>query len=258
MVGMSKSATLYSVSGGVATITLNQPESKNSLTDELVLSLSENLDLAAADSAVRVVVITNVGNTFCAGANLKAANPGVSGGGTPKTFVDIFKQIMSSPKPVVGQIDGHATGGGVGLTAVCDISVMRDDAKIGFTEVRLGVAPAVISVVCLPKMSRADASEFFLTGVRFTPARAAAAGLINRAVPAEALTVAVDEIVADILKGGPNALAASKDLINRVPQMDLSEAFDWTEVRSRQLFEAQEAQSGIAAFTKRENAPWVG
>lgn len=255
---MSESATLYSVAEGVATITLNQPESKNSLGPDLVLSLCENLEAAVADDAVRVIVLTNNGNTFCAGANLKSATPGVNDGTKSRNFVDIFRLISASPKPVVGRIDGHATGGGVGLTAVCDISVMRDDAKIGFTEVRIGVAPAVISVVCLPKMSKADASELFLTGVRFTPERAAEVGLINRAVSANQLEATVDGFVQDLLKGGPNALAAAKDLIDRVPEMAMAAAFDWTEVRSRELFESDEAQAGIAAFVKRENAPWVG
>jgi methylglutaconyl-CoA hydratase len=258
MVAMSESATLCSVTGGVATITLNQPDSKNSLGTELVVSLCDHLDQAVADPLARVIVLTNVGNTFCAGANLKASKPGVSGEADTRTFVDVFRLIMASPKPVVGRIDGHATGGGVGLTAVCDISVMRDDAKIGFTEVRLGVAPAVISVVCLPKMSRANASELFLTGVRFTPQRAAEVGLINRAVAPELLDETVDAFVADIVKGGPTALAASKDLIERVPQMDIDDAFAWTKMRSQELFEAPEAQAGIAAFVKRENAPWVG
>ena len=258
MVAMSEPATLYSVSDGVATITLNQPETKNSLGTELVVSLCDHLDQAVGDTFARVIVLTNAGNTFCAGANLKAAKPGVSGQADSRTFVDVFKLIMASPKPVVGRINGHATGGGVGLAAACDISVMRDDAKIGFTEVRLGVAPAVISVVCLPKMNRADASELFLTAVRFTPERAAQVGLINRAVPAESLDETVRAIVADILKGGPAALAASKDLIERVPQMDIDDAFAWTKVRSQELFEGDEAKAGIAAFVNRENAPWVG
>lgn len=254
---MTESATLYEVAGGVATITLNQPESKNSLGPDLVVSLCENLEAATDDDAVRVVVLTNAGNTFCAGANLKSASPGVNDGVESRNFVDIFRLITASPKPVVGRIDGHAMGGGVGLAAVCDISVMRDDAKIGFTEVRIGVAPAVISVVCLPKMNKADASELFLTGVRFTPARAQQAGLINRAVLPDQLDATVDGFVQDLLKGGPNALAASKELIAKVPSMETRAAFDWTEVRSRELFESDEGQAGIAAFVKRENAPWV-
>ncbi|MEM7275350.1 MAG: enoyl-CoA hydratase-related protein [Actinomycetota bacterium] len=255
---------LYDVASGVATITLNMPERKNSLSDRLVGSLATMLDRAVADDGVRAIVLTNSGNTFCAGADLKADQPGVSGDRTPngdeppaRTFVDVFRQIIASPKPVVGRIDGHATGGGVGLVAVCDLSVMRDDAKIGFTEVRIGVAPAVISVVCLPKMNRADASELFLTGARITPARAAEAGLINRAVPAEELDDAVAGYVDQLVLGGPRALAAAKELINRVPGMGRDDAFDWTSVRSRELFESEEASAGIAAFRDRAPAPWV-
>jgi len=256
-----ESPILYAVNTGVATITLNRPEAKNSLSDELVGSLSTMLDRAVADDEVRVIVVTNTGNTFCAGADLKSTTPGLSDTekvDTPRrSFVDVFAQMLDSPKPVIGRIDGHATGGGVGLVAACDISVMRDDAKIGFTEVRIGVAPAVISVVCLPKMSRADALELFLTGDRFTPKRAMEAGLINRAVAPDDLDGAVDELVGMCLRGGPKAMAAAKDLIFRVPEMDRQSAFDWTSVRSRELFESEEASVGIAAFRERADAPWV-
>ncbi len=251
---------LYQVSGGVATITLNMAERKNSLSDELVGSLSAMLDRAQADDDARVIVLTNTGNTFCAGADLKSARPGVADTDKSthrRTFVDVFQQILGSPKPVVGRIDGHATGGGVGLVAACDISVMRNDAKIGFTEVRIGVAPAVISVVCLPKMTRADASELFLTGERITPDRAVEAGLINRAVDPDDVDDVVSGLVAMLVRGGPMALAGAKELINRVPQMDRQTAFEWTTVKSRELFLSEEAQVGIAAFNKREPAPWV-
>ncbi|MFV0526551.1 MAG: enoyl-CoA hydratase-related protein [Acidimicrobiales bacterium] len=248
---------LYEVGNGVATITLNMPERKNSLSDLLVNTLADTLDVAIADDAVRVVVLTNTGNTFCAGADLKADTPGVAAGEARRTFVDVFNQILDSPKPILGRIDGHATGGGVGLVAACDISVMRDDAKIGFTEVRIGVAPAVISVVCLPKMRRADASELFLTGERFTPARAAEVGLINAAVPPSELDAALDHYRSMVVRGGPAALAASKDLIRRVADLDRDEAFAWTAVRSRALFQSDEAAEGIAAFRERRDAAWV-
>lgn len=257
---------LYQVNGGVATVTLNRPEAKNSLSDELVGSLSLMLEQAVEDDDVRVIVVTNTGNTFCAGADLKSTTPGLSdtdeaaeAARTPRrSFVDVFAQMLDSPKPVIGRIDGHATGGGVGLVAACDISVMRNDAKIGFTEVRIGVAPAVISVVCLPKMSRADALELFLTGDRFTPDRAAEAGLISRSVDPDDVDRTVDEMVGMCLRGGPKALAAAKELIFRVPTMDRQTAFDWTSTRSRELFESDEAQVGIAAFRERQDPPWVG
>jgi methylglutaconyl-CoA hydratase len=256
---------LYEVTSGVATITLNRPERKNSLSDELVGSLSHMLERAVDDDGVRIIVVTNTGNTFCAGADLKSTTPGLSDTDEAaaaeqaprRSFVDVFAQMLDSPKPVIGRIDGHATGGGVGLVAACDISLMRSDAKIGFTEVRIGVAPAVISVVCLPKMNRADANELFLTGDRITPARAAAAGLINRAVEPDELDGAVQEMVDMCLRGGPKALAAAKELIHRVPSMDRRTAFDWTSTRSRELFESDEARVGIAAFRERRDAPWI-
>ena len=251
---------LYELTSGVVTITLNMAERKNALSDELVTTLSAMLDRASTEDEARVIVLTNTGNTFCAGADLKATKPGLAqtdGPEAKRSFVDVFEQILTSPKPVVGRIDGHATGGGVGLVAACDISVMRNDAKIGFTEVRLGVAPAVISVVCLPKMSRADALELFLTGDRFTPERAAQAGLINRAVKPEDLDPTVDGFVEMLVRGGPLALAATKELINRVPEMERRQAFEWTSVRSRELFVSAEAKAGIAAFLQRESAPWV-
>jgi len=250
-------ATIYEVAAGVATITLNRPERKNSLGDELVNSLADNLDRALADDEARVIMLTNNGNTFCAGADLKATTPGVAKTEVRRTFVDVFGQILDSPKPVIGKINGHATGGGVGLVAACDISVMRDDAKIGFTEVRIGVAPAVISVVCLPKMRRADALELFLTGDRITPARAAEVGLINAVANPEDLDTTVEGYLSMIVRGGPNALAASKDLVYRVADLDRDEAFAWTAVRSRELFQSDEAAEGIAAFRERRDAPWV-
>ena len=249
--------TLYEVAAGVATITLNMADRKNSLSDELVTSLADNLDRGLDDDGVRVFVLTNNGNTFCAGADLKAASPGVTKPEIRRTFVDVFNQILDSPKPVVGKIDGHATGGGVGLVAACDISVMRHDAKIGFTEVRLGVAPAVISVVCLPKIRRSDALELFLTGDQITPARAAEVGLINATASPDELEEAVNRYVAMLLRGGPLALAAAKELIFRVPDMERQEAFAWTSIRSRELFQGDEATEGIAAFRQRRNAAWV-
>ena len=134
---------------------------------------------------------------------------------------------------------------------------MRDDAKIGFTEVRLGVAPAVISVVCLPKMRRADASELFLTGERFSPERAAEVGLINRSVPPDQIDATVEAFVDKIVRGGPMALGAAKDLIAKVPDMDTADAFAWTAERSAALFRSDEAVAGITAFRGRADAPWI-
>ena len=254
---MNYEEILYEVDDAVLTITLNRPDKLNAFTRTMLAELLDALDRADADDDIRAIVFTGAGRAFCAGADLKASQPGVTQATARHSFVEILDGIMESPKPVLGKIAGHCTGGGVGLAASFDISIAADDVIIGFTEVRLGVAPAVISVVCLPKMRRSDASELFLTGRRFTPSHAADVGLINRAAPADELDAVVDGWVGELVRGGPTALGAAKDLITRIPEMDDDKAFDWTAVRSQELFDGPEAQAGIAAFRDRTDAPWV-
>ena len=243
---------------GIATIVLDAPERKNALSVDMVNALGDALEVAIADAGVRVIVITNTGNTFCAGADLQAARPGIADIDQARwTFIQVMERIMTAPKPIIARGDGHVTGGGVGLIAACDISVLRDDAKIGFTEARLGVSPAVISVVCLPKMRRADASELFLTAERFSAQRAVEVGLINAAVPPDQLDEKIEEYLDKVVRSGPLALAACKELITRVPQMSMWEAFEFTGPFSAALFASEEAQAGITAFRERRPAPWV-
>lgn len=250
---MADHATTLSIDRGVATVTLARPENRNALSTELVDSLGDHLDAAVADEAVRAVVLTNDGTVFCAGADLKA------GDGPPPRYslVDLFEAIAGSPKPVIGRIAGHCMGGGVGLAAACDISVIADDAKVGFTEVRIGVAPAIISVVCLAKMRRAEASELFLSGERISAARAVEVGLLNRTVPGDELDDAVAEVVAKVVAGGPQALAAAKRLVRDVPGQDRDAAFAWTAELSAELFASDEAAAGIQAWRDKTEAPWI-
>jgi len=250
-------ATLYDVSRGVATITLNMPERKNALGVDMIDGLGTHLAAAIADDSVRCVVLTNTGNTFCAGADLKSATPGVATREPKYSFTEFLDMVIDSPKPVIGRIAGHCTGGGVGLAAACDISVAAQSSLIGFTEVRLGVAPAVISVVVLPKMRRGDALETFLTGERLPAERAAELGIVNYAVPDEDLDTEVAEIVAKVVRGGPRGLALSKQLVARVPEMTRAEAWEWVAPASTELFQSEEGQAGIAAFRERRDAPWV-
>jgi methylglutaconyl-CoA hydratase len=246
-------ATLYDVAGGVATITLNRSDNRNALSVELVNSLGDNMRQAMWDDAVRVIVLTNESNTFCAGADLK-------GGSTEEprhTLVGILEAMQDGTKPVVGRIAGHCTGGGNGLAAACDVSIAADDVFFAFTEVRIGVAPAIISVVCLPKLRRADAAELFLTGNRCPAPRAAEIGLINKAVPRDQLDAAVNELVGDLAAAGPKAIAAAKELVYKVPYMDRSDAFAWTEKLSADLFRSDEAAEGIRAFREKSKPSWV-
>ena len=251
-------AVRYAVDGGVATLTMDQPQNRNAMTPALLAGLSDGLEAAQADGEVGVVVLTNNGPAFCAGADL-------SGGGSKQArprrkelgLADILEAILDSPKPVLARVAGHCFGGGVGLAAACDISIASAEAKFGFTEVRVGVAPAIISVVCLPKMRRADALELFLSGERISAARAAEVGLITRAVPASDLDAEVTAMVGKLLAGGPSALAAAKRLVHTIPGMDRKAAFARTTDLSQSLFASAEAAEGMAAFREKRLPSWA-
>lgn len=248
------------VRDGVATLTLADEARRNALSGPILAGLFEGLAAANADPSVRVVVITNTGRVFCAGADLSAQSAGATGVGAGSGgvgFDALLRAIQASPTPVVARIDGHAVAGGVGLAAVCDISIARDDVLLGFTEVRVGVIPAIISVVCLPKMRRADALEAFLRGRRFPATEAAALGLINRAVPAAELDAAVAEVIDDLRQGGPNALAQAKQLVYEIPALPAEEAYRITSARSGELFGSAEAAEGMAAFLEKRRPSWA-
>ncbi len=242
------------LSGSVLTITLCDEERRNALSDQLVRELMAVCGDADADSSVRVVILTNRGSTFCAGANLGAQSSEQSEGDRLPTW-ELFSSIARSPKPFVGRIAGHAVAGGLGLAAVMDISVAVEEAKFGFTEVRVGVSPAVISAVCLPKLRASDARASFLRGNRFSANEAAAIGLINAAAPRERLDHEVGLIVTDLLAGAPGALAASKRLL----RADGAEEEDFRRLASfsQDLFKSEEAREGMAAFREKRAASWV-
>ena len=251
--------------GGIATITLDSPHNRNALSARLTADLERHLSDAIADDSVRVIVLTGNGPVFCSGADLKEqrernaagqdSTPGAGsgGGGVPV----IFTSIWNSPKPVIGKINGAARAGGLGLVAACDIAVAVESATFGFSEVRLGVIPAIISVVCLPKLGPARCMELFLTGEPFDATRAAAWGLLNAAVPAGALDATVASYVTSILKGSPGALKGAKELVRRVPVMPMDEAFRWTAAESARYFGSEEALEGMTAFAEKRPPRWA-
>jgi methylglutaconyl-CoA hydratase len=249
-------AVRYEVSGAVATLTMDQPHNRNALTPALLGGLAGGLDAALADDAVRAVVLAHSGPAFCAGADL-------SGGEKPRTgreglgLAGVLAAIQDAPKPVLARIAGHCVGGGIGLAAACDVSIAADGARFAFTEVRVGVAPAIISVVCLPKLRRADALDLFLSGERIGAARAAEVGLITRAVPADGLDAELAVVVGRLLAGGPSALAAAKRLVYTVPAMERAAAFARTTELSQSLFASAEAAEGMAAFREKRPPSWA-
>jgi len=246
------------LANGVLTVTLADEDNRNALSSRLTTELTEALDDADADPEVRVVVLTNRGRVFCAGADLSERSSGGSGSSSkPVDPARLFGRFRESPKPYVGRIAGHCVAGGMGLAAAMDISIAIEEAKFGFTEVRIGVAPAIISVVCLPKIRPADAREAFLRGNRFLASDAARMGLINAAVPVEELDAAVDAVVADLKAGGPEAIAAAKQLMARVPGMQIDQAFQWTGELSASLFRGEEAAEGMRAYLDKRPPSWT-
>ena len=257
---MSQAPVLLDVDGAVATITLNRPDARNRL-DGPSMDLARVLMAdAVADERIRVIVITGAGETFCAGADLAAVAAGDAGGfagAAAQQLADLLTSILEAPKPVIARVQGHVAGGGNGIVAACDLAIASDAAKFAFSEVRVGVAPAVISVVCLRVMTPRAAQALMLTGARVDAARALAAGLLTEVVPADALDAAVAARVADLRQGGPQAIAHTKALLARVPGMARDEAFDRTAELSARLFASAEGQEGAAAFVAKRPPSWV-
>ena len=254
----TQEATQYEVNQGAAWIRLNRPEQRNALSATLVNELGDHLLAAIADPAVRAIVLTGNGAAFCAGADLKNP-PGMTSDGRPgTTLVDVLARIMDSPKPVIAAVNGAAFAGGLGLVGAADIVISVDDAPFSFSEVRIGVIPAVISVACLPKLGSHHGMKLFLTGERFSGARAVEIGFAHRAVPKAELMSAVEQELAMLRLGGPLALAECKRLVRRMLQLPRDEAFAEAAVWSARMFRSAEGAEGMAAFREKRTPAWVG
>ena len=246
------------VAAGVATITLDSPANRNALSAQLRRELTAHLDTAIADDAVRVVVLDHTGRVFCAGMDLKESRGAGAGGQGVNEFPAILERIWNSPKPVVAKLAGPARAGGVGLVAACDIAVAATEATFAFSEVRIGVVPAVISVTVLPRLLPRAAHELFLTGETFDAARAVTVGLVNACVPADGLDAEVARYVEMLRLGAPGALAATKELL-RTPaeEVDLGSRFAAMQELSAGFFAGAEGQEGMAAFAGKRPPSWA-
>lgn len=239
--------------GGVATVTLDSPRNRNALSRRLVAELRETLAAVVEDDSVRVVVLTGTGPVFCAGADLKEQ----SAGDPPPDVPGLLSLIWDSPKPVVARLNGPARAGGLGLVTACDIAVGPDTATFAFSEVRLGVVPAMIAVTCLRRLDPRAAAEYFLTGEVFDARRAQEIGLLNRAVPADGLDATVAHYTGMLLRGAPEALAIAKRLPRMVPGATVEEDFARMAGLSAERFASEEAREGIAAFLEKRDPRWI-
>ncbi|MDX6356542.1 MAG: enoyl-CoA hydratase [Streptomyces sp.] len=232
---------------GVTVLTLDSPHNRNALSVRLLDELAGRLAAAAADAGTRAVLLTHTGGTFCAGADLREA--GAADG--PRRLLDLLRTIAELPKPVVARVRGHARAGGLGLIAACDIAVAGSGATFAFTEARLGLAPAVIS---LPVLARADPraiARYFLTGETFGPEEAVAIGLVT--APDEAL----EPILAGLRAASPQGLAESKALTTERLRTALAERGAEVAAVTARLFGSAEAAEGMRAFLEKREPSWT-
>ncbi len=251
-------ATLYEVKNGAAWIRLNRPENRNALSAVLVNELYRLLAIANEDPKVRSIVITGTGPAFCAGADLKNP-PGQSTNGSSVSvaYPEVLAGIMDSDKPVIAAVNGAAFAGGLGLVGAADIVIAVKDVQFSFSEVRIGLIPAIISVVCLPKLGTHHGMKLFLTGERFSGAKAVEYGFAHKAVPEDQLINAVEEEIDMINLGGPNAVRECKKLVRRVSQLERDEAFKETQEWSVRMFQTEEGAEGMSAFREKRRASWT-
>jgi methylglutaconyl-CoA hydratase len=212
---------------------------------------------ALADDAVRVVVLDHTGRVFCSGMDLREASGGTSEDQGVREFPELLQTLWSSPKPVVAVVRGPARAGGLGLLAACDVVVAGASATFAFTEVRLGVVPAVISVPVLARLLPRAAHELFLTGETFGAERATAVGLVNAAVTDDALDAEVDRYVELLVRGAPGALATTKRLLLRRTADSMAAEFAEMAALSAERFASDEGREGVAAFAEKRRPSWV-
>jgi methylglutaconyl-CoA hydratase len=243
---------------GVTTLTLDSPANRNALSAQLMTELLDGLGGALTDPAVRVVVLTHTGPVFCSGADLKETAEARANGRVPaEALADVLAAIWEFPKPVVARVGGPARAGGLGLIAAADIAVCTRDATFAFSEVRLGVIPAVISATVLPRLAARAAAELYLTGEVFDGTRAERIGLVTTAVPAEELDAAVARYAAALVRGGPLALAGAKQLLRRQVTGPIRAELAELSTRSAGYFRSEEGREGVAAFREKRDANWV-
>lgn len=246
---------------GVATVVLDRPEVRNAFDAELIAALHGAVDEVAADEAVRVVVVTGSEGAFSAGADLGwmreqvEASEADNAAGAARMEA-MYRALFTLPKPVVCRVDGPALGGGAGLVVCGDVAVASDRSVIGFPEAALGLAPAVISPYVVRRCGSGAARAAFVSARRFSAEQARGLGLVDEVVAVEQLDEAVEGWVRSALATAPGAVAATKELVERVEGLSLAEAAEITTALIARLRVAAEGQAGMRAFLDKQRPPW--
>jgi methylglutaconyl-CoA hydratase len=249
--------------GAVATVTLNRPEVHNAFNDEMIAELTDCARALAASRTTRVVVLQGAGRSFCAGADLEWMRASLAWGeaenlADAERLAAMFEALDSLPQPLLGRVHGVALGGGVGLVACCDLACATDTAQFSFSEVKLGLAPAVIARYVVAKIGVSQARALFVAGERFGAYRAFDIGLIHGTVPAEELDDTVQSLAQKLLRNGSSAMAAAKRLVREAATLPAEEAQRRAVATIAGLQVSPEGQEGLRAFLEKRKPSWTG
>jgi methylglutaconyl-CoA hydratase len=252
---------VVTIRGAVASVALNRPEVRNAFNAQMIAEVTDAFSTIAAHQDVRVVVLRGNGPSFSAGADVSWMRAGLDLSreenlADAARLSDMFETINAAPIPVVGKVHGAALGAGMGLMAVCDIVVAARDAVFGFTEVKLGIIPAVISPYAIAKIGEGWARALFVTGERFDAELARQIGLAHWIADADGLDAAVDEKIDEILSAGPRAVREAKLLVQGVLTRPRHERRAYTAERIASVRTSSEGQAGLRAFLDKRPAPW--
>lgn len=251
----------YEANGGRATITIDDPDRFNPLSNQTMRELTAAVQAAVADDAVRVIVITGAGNrAFSAGGDLSGGfvDAPLADHGDRGALADLFRALRRSGKPVVARVNGHALGGGFGLAAACDIVVAADTATLGTPEIQVGLWPMMITAVLKATVPRRALLELMLTGRRLSAGEARDLGIVNRVVSPDDLDEAVDTVVTDLLGKSPAALALGKQAFYAVADLDFDSALDHLHNGLTAIAMTADAVEGVAAFGEKREPEWRG
>lgn len=246
----------------VGRISLNRPDVHNAFNVTMIRELTDAFAMVKEDNSVRVVILTGVGESFCAGADLNWMREIIRYSFDQNLkesleVAELMHVIYTLPKPTIARVNGTAIGGGNGLFSACDIVIASERAKFGLSEVKIGLVPAAISPYVIRRIGESAAREYFLSGERFDARRALEIGLVNKVVVHEDLDRKVGEVTRLLLSSGPEAMASCKELLHRVPAMSLEEARAYTAEMIARLRVSAEGQEGMAAFLEKRKPAWA-
>jgi methylglutaconyl-CoA hydratase len=252
----------FSKDGKIARIFFDRPAVHNAFNSRMIKEVDDVFEKAKADKSIRVVVLSGKGKSFCAGADIKWLREIIDFSFEQNLkeslqLAEVLHKIYTLPKATVAMVNGAAIGGGIGFLSACDISVASEDAEFGLSEVKIGLVPAAISPYVVRRIGEGKAREYFLTGKRISAKKALEIGLINEVVPLKRLKVTVDDTAKLLLSSGPDAIAACKELIHRVPEMSFNEVKKYTARMIANLRISEEGQEGMASFLEKRKPKWT-